>query len=114
MMSDIDLNLHNIPMLLTRNKSKEWEDSVIRSSISLLRFMEENNLLINIKPFDSEGNLNLDTVLKMSNVTDEGLEFYKKVVIGWQNYLSKSTAENKYENISRLEKGLAKIREAKK
>lgn len=113
-MSDIDLNLHNIPMLLTRNKSKEWKESIIRSSTSLLIFMEKNELLVNIKPFDKDGNLNLDTVLKLSNVTEEGLEFYKKVVIGWQNYLTKSNAPDKYENISRLEKGLAKIREAKK
>lgn len=112
-MSDIDLNLHNIPMLITRNKSKEWEEGIIRSSTSLLNFMERNELLVNIKPFDKDGNLKLDTVLKMSNVTEEGLEFYKKVVIGWQNYLAKSTAPDKYENISRLEKGLAKIREGK-
>ncbi|MDX5631114.1 MULTISPECIES: hypothetical protein [unclassified Brenneria] len=109
-MNGVDLNLHNVPMLISRNKSKEWEDGVIRSSTSLLKFMIENQLLVNIDPFDENGKLKLDTVLKMSNVTEEGLEFYKKVVIGWQNYLAKSTAHDKYENISRLEKGLAKIR----
>lgn len=110
-MSGVDLNLHNVSMLISRNKSKEWEDGIIRSSASLIKFMLENHLLVNIEPFDENGKLKLDTALKMSNVTEEGLEFYKKVVIGWKNYLAKSTAPNKYENISRLEKGLEKIRD---
>lgn len=112
-MSDIDFSLHNIPMLISRNKSKEWKENIIRSSITLLSFMEKNKLLVNIKPFDKDGKLKIDTVIKMSNVTDEGLELFKNIVDGWYKYLAKSTVLDKYENISRLEKGLAKIREGK-
>lgn len=37
-MSEIDFTLHNIPMLLTRNKSKQWQEDIIKSSTSLLLF----------------------------------------------------------------------------
>ena len=47
----------------------------------------------------------------MSNVTEDGLALFKNTVDGWYNYLARSTDPNKYENISRLEKGLAKIRD---
>ncbi|OCG77965.1 hypothetical protein A9G42_00975 [Gilliamella sp. Nev6-6] len=46
-------------------------------------------------------------------VTEDGFDLFRKYVSGWLKYLDKSTVENKYENISRLEKGLAKIRELK-
>lgn len=113
-MSEIDFTLHNIPMLLTRNKSKQWQEDIIKSSTSLLLFFEENKLLIGISPFNEKRELKTDTVIKISNVTKDGLELFKTTVDGWYNYLARSTAPNKYENVSRLEKGLAKIREAKK
>ncbi len=110
----IDFTLHDVGMLLSRNKSKQWKDDIIKSSTALLKFFNENSLLVGVKPFDEEGKLKLDAVIKMSNVTKDGLELFKKTVDGWYNYLSKSTVENKYENISRLEKGLEKIRSSKK
>lgn len=112
-MSEIDFTLHNIPMLLTRNKSKQWQEDIIKSSTVLLGFLKNNELLIGVDPFDEQGELKTDTVIKMSNVTKDGLELFKTTVDGWYNYLAKSTVPNKYENISRLEKGLAKIREGK-
>ncbi|WP_218057021.1 hypothetical protein [Gilliamella sp. HK2] len=54
-----------------------------------------------------------DFVLMKSSVTEDGFELFKKDVQGWFLYLDRSVAENKFENISRLEKGLAKIRELK-
>jgi hypothetical protein len=48
-----------------------------------------------------------------SSVTEDGFELFKKDVQGWFLYLDRSVAENKFENISRLEKSLAKIRELK-
>ncbi|MCG8711054.1 hypothetical protein JHU04_004403 [Brenneria sp. 4F2] len=109
-MTNTDFTLYSIPTLITRNKSKEYQESVILTATSLFKFFKENQLFVDIEPFDGNGELKLDTVLKKSNVTEEGLELFKNVVDGWENYLARSTAPNKYENISRLEKGLAKIR----
>jgi len=109
-----DYILHNIPTLLTRNKSKQWQEDVIESSKSLLLFLKKNKLLIDIEPFDELGELKKDTVIKKSNVTKEGLELFKTTINGWYNYLGKSNAINKFNNISRLEEGLKKIRAANK
>ncbi|MCX8642513.1 MULTISPECIES: hypothetical protein [unclassified Gilliamella] len=108
-----DYTLHNLPMLLTRNKNKWWLDSVMQSSTALLSFLKKHELLIGVEPFDEQGNLKTNTVIKKSNLTPDGLELYKTAVDGWYNYLDRSTVADKYQNVSRLEKGLAKIRENK-
>lgn len=112
-MNEIDYTLRNLPMLLTSNKNKWWQDSVMQSSTALFGFLKKHELLIDVEPFDEEGNLKNDTVLKKSNLTPDGLELYKTAVDGWYNYLDRSTVADKYQNVSRLEKGLAKIRENK-
>ncbi|MEE3664891.1 hypothetical protein V2I52_23785 [Brenneria sp. g21c3] len=111
-MSNVDFTLYSIPTLISRNKSKEYQKSIIRAATALFHFMDDNQLLVNIRPFDETGNLNIDIVVKVSNVTDDGFKLFKnKVISGWHDYLDRSTAPDKYENISRLEKGLAKIRD---
>ncbi|MEE3664878.1 hypothetical protein V2I52_23715 [Brenneria sp. g21c3] len=110
-MGETDFTLHNVQMLLTRNKSKQWQEEIIKSSTVLLAFLKNNGLLVDVDPFDEQGKLKIDTVIKMSNVTKDGLALFKNTVDGWYNYLARSTAPNKYENISRLEKGLVKIRD---
>ena len=112
-MNEIDYTLHNLPMLLTRNKNKWWQDPIIQSSIALLGFLKKHELLIDVEPFDEQGNLKTDTVIKKSNLTPEGLELFKTAIPGWHNYLAKSTVPTKYQNVIRLEKALAKIRESK-
>ncbi|MCG8711073.1 hypothetical protein JHU04_004432 [Brenneria sp. 4F2] len=110
-MKNIDYILHSVPDLLKSTKNNEFKKQFIETSSSLLNFMKENNLLINCEPFDEDGNLKLDIEVYMSNVSEDGIELFKnKVISGWFNYLSKSTDPDKYQNISRLEKGLAKIR----
>ncbi|OCL28727.1 hypothetical protein [Gilliamella sp. wkB171] len=108
-----DYTLHNLPMLLTRNKNKWWLDSVMQSSTALFGFLKKHELLIDVEPFDEKGNLKTDTVLKKSNLTPEGQELFDIAVDGWFDYLARSTVPTKYQNVSRLEKGLAKIRENK-
>ncbi|WP_220702168.1 hypothetical protein [Trinickia fusca] len=107
----MDLSLHNIPVLLSANKSDVYRDQIIRVSTVLLKFFKEHDLLIDAEPFDSDGNVKEDFVLRMSNVTGDGLELFRKVVPGWSAYIDKG---GEIENISRLEKGLQKIREGGK
>ncbi|WP_081297400.1 hypothetical protein [Gilliamella sp. wkB292] len=110
----IDYPLYNIPMLLTKNKSKKWQDDVIETATALFGFLKKQKLLIDVEPFDEQGKLKIDTVIKRENVTPEGLALFNTAVEGWLKYLSRSQAANKYENLSRLENGLAQIRESKK
>lgn len=113
-MSNIEFTVISIPTHLSRNKSKEWREQTIRTFTSLCSFLYKNQLITGVNPFYANGELNLDTVIKISNLTSEGLEFYKMVIPGWYSYLDKSIVGDKYENVSRLEKGLAKLREGNK
>jgi len=109
-MNKVDLSLHNIPVLLSANKSDAYREQIIRLSTALLAFLKSHDLLTGVEPFDEGGAIKEDFVLRMSNVTDDGLELFKKVVPGWSAYIDKG---GDIENVSRLEKGLQKIREAK-
>ena len=110
----IDYPLYNIPMLLTKNKSKKLQDAVIETATALFGFLKKQKLLIDLEPFDEQGKLKTDTVIKRENVTPEGLALFNTAVEEWLKYLNRSQAANKYENLSRLENGLAQIRESKK
>ncbi|MCU6276055.1 hypothetical protein KWI08_19410 [Morganella morganii] len=113
-MNNKDFNIHDIATLLTSSKSSQWRKDIIDSYSALFNFMKNNALLLNVEPFDDNGELKLDLIVKKSNVTEDAISMYKKVIPGWFDYLARSTVENKYENVSRLEKGLAKIRETNK
>ena len=52
MMGETDFTLHNVQMLLTRNKSKQWQEEIIKSSTVLLGFLKNNGLLVDVEPFD--------------------------------------------------------------
>jgi len=109
-MSDLDFTLKSLPMLLSRNKSQEWQDMILGRTSALLLFLKDKNLLVNVEPFDEGGKLKPDTVIKKSNVTTEGLELFKKAIPNWEKYLDKGGAVN---NLSILEKGLEKIGSSK-
>jgi len=112
MMENENIEMYDLAMLLNRSKSMAYKNDLIKRASSLLRFLHDNNLLVEINPFDKDGELKLDTVIKRKNLTDEGYQLFKKGVIdGWLTYLSRSNAPDKNKNISRLEKGLKKIRE---
>ncbi|UYZ82726.1 hypothetical protein MTZ49_08860 [Entomomonas sp. E2T0] len=104
-MSDIDFNMHNMPMLLSRNKSDDYQKRVIKSSTILLSFLKDNNL-INIDPFNEQGYLKLDLVVKQSNLTDIGNALFVKIIPNWFKYIDKG---GNAENITKLEKGLMEL-----
>lgn len=106
-MTNIDFNLHNIPMLLSASEDKEYQERIIKKSEVLVDFLLKNGLLVDIEPFDDKNKIKKDLVIKMSNVTDLGLELFKKTIPNWFAYLDKG---GEIENINRLEKGLEKIK----
>jgi len=102
--------LIDVALMLTRNKSREWKKSIIRMETTLAKFLYDNNLLVRIKPFDENNDLKTDLTVRKKDLTDEGFQLFQQgFVDGWYDYLDRSTVPNKYENISRLEKGLQKI-----
>ncbi|NAT59286.1 hypothetical protein CU666_14275 [Pseudomonas syringae pv. actinidifoliorum] len=107
-MNDIDFTLCSVPMLYSRNKSKEYQERIIKKLTVLLAFMKANDLFEK-NPFNSDGSLNKEFILKKSEATADGVEMFKKVIPGWFSYLDKG---GDIDNIARLEKGLEKIRKS--
>ena len=105
-MIETDFTLCSLPMLYSRNKNRTYQERITRSLTALLTFMKATDLFAK-DPFNSDGSLNRDFVLKQSEVTAEGVEMFRKVVPGWFNYLDKGGT---VDNLTRLEKGLEKIR----
>jgi len=110
MMIDENMTLYSVSTLLERNKSINYKNSIIKTSTSLLRFFHDNNLLIDLIPFDDDGELKRDAVIRKKNLTTEGYEMFKKRIVDeWLMKLDRSISPSKYDNIRHLEKGLEKI-----
>ncbi len=107
----VDFIVYSYPSLLNANKSKDYQDRIYLTTKILVDFLYQNNLLVNIDPFNEVGEVKEDLVLFASNLTDDGLELFKKPV---RNWLSAHDRGTKIEKITILEKGLAKIKGAKK
>lgn len=105
-----DLTLFDLKMFLNTNKSEWWQNYYINMSTILSKFLVENNLLIDIVPFDDNGDIKRDLLIKQSNVTPEGFELFKKTIPNWWKSHSRGTP---IEKITILEKGLKKIKESK-
>jgi trans-2-enoyl-CoA reductase len=107
-MSELDFTLCNMNTLYNVNKTKEYREGIILNISILMKFLKDNDLIF-IEPFDEDGSLRLDFVLKKSNAAPECTELFKKVIPGWLNYLDRGGDPK---NVSRLDKGLKKIRES--
>ena len=90
-------------MLLSRNKNISYRESVVRRHTVLMRFLKAHDL-IRKEPFNEDGTLKLDLILKMSDVDVRCVALYRKAIPGWHAFLDRG---GKLDNISRLEKGLA-------
>ena len=80
-------------------------------SLSLMKFLIENDLLVDINPFNQDESVKKDLIIKKSNLTDEGFQLFVKPVNNWWNALDRGTPPEK---VTILENGLKKIRAAKK
>lgn len=99
--------LYDVPMLLTRNKSRSWRSSVLARATTLCAFLQDNGLLVNLCPFDEQGNIRQDVVIRTSNLNEEGLAIFDRAWLNWERYLDRG---GDVHNISSLKKGLCKIR----
>ena len=103
-MSDLDFTLCSIPMLMSRNKSTEYQRQIVVRYTVLMSFLKVRGLIFK-EPFDSDGNLKMDLVIKKSDATAQCLELFKKAVPAWHAYVDKGGDIN---NTSKIEKALAK------
>lgn len=104
-MEDLNFTLCSVPMLYSRNKSKEYQERIVLKLTVLLEFLKKNDL-ISVDPFKADGSLDLDFILKKNDAKPECVELFKKVIPGWFSYLDKGGDVN---NIKRLSEGLKKI-----
>jgi hypothetical protein len=104
-MNDIDFTLCDIPMLVSRNKNTSYRESIVSRHTVLMRFLKAHDL-IRKEPFNEDGTLKMDLILKQSDVDARCLELYRKAIPGWHAFLDRG---GKLDNISRLEKALAQL-----
>ena len=105
---EIDFFMFDLPALLGANNSREYQERILLRATVLTNFLIQNNLIINIEPYDDNGNIRKDLVIKLSNLTPDGVELFRKPVNNWLKAHDRGT---RIENINILEKGLAKIKQ---
>ncbi|WP_213881479.1 hypothetical protein [Pseudomonas sp. dw_358] len=104
-MEEIEFTLCSVPMLMSRNKSSEYQERMLIKLDVLMRFLKDNELILD-NPFEISGALNTQFVLKKSGADPKCVELFKKVIPAWFAFLDKGGDPK---NMSRLEKGLAKM-----
>ena len=106
-----DIVLFDFDAFISGSKDIDYQEAIKKMSLSLMKFLMENDLLVNINPFNQDGSVKKDLIIKKSNLTDEGFQLFVKPVNNWWNALDRGTPPEK---VTILENGLKKIRVAKK
>lgn len=106
-----DIVLFDFDAFLSGSKDIDYQEAIKKMSLSLMKFLIENDLLVDINPFNQDGSVKKDLIIKKSNLTDEGFQLFVKPVNNWWNALDRGTSPEK---VTILENGLKKIRAAKK
>ena len=106
-----DIVLFDFDAFLSGSKDIDYQEAIKKMSLSLMKFLIENDLLVNINPFNQDGSVKNDLIIKKSNLTDEGFQLFVKPVNNWWNALDRGTPPEK---VTILENGLKKIRAKKK
>ena len=106
-----DIVLFDFDAFISGSKDVDYQEAIKEMSLSLMKFLIENDLLVNINPFNQDGSVKKDLIIKKSNLTDEGFQLFVKPVNNWWNALDRGTPPEK---VTILENGLKKIRAAKK
>ncbi|MFZ0153324.1 hypothetical protein [Pseudomonas sp.] len=102
----VDFTKYSVPMLYSRNKNLEYKQHIIESSTALLGFLWREGVIVN-NPFDDAGNLKMDFILKLSDLSPEGVGLFKKAIPMW---LQKNDRGGDRSDVGGLEKELKKIR----
>ena len=107
----MDFVLFDFDAFISGSKDVDYQEAIKKMSLSLMKFLIENDLLVDINPFNQDGSVKKDLIIKKSNLTDEGFQLFVKPVNNWWNALDRGTPPEK---VTILENGLKKIRATKK
>ena len=107
----MDFVLFDFDAFISGSKDVDYQEAIKKMSLSLMKFLIENDLLVDINPFNQDGSVKKDLIIKKSNLTDEGFQLFVKPVSKWWDALDRGTPPEK---VTILENGLKKIRAAKK
>jgi len=107
----MDFVLFDYDAFISGSKDVDYQEAIKKMSLSLMKFLIENDLLVDINPFNQDGSVKKDLVIKKSNLTDEGFQLFVKPVNNWWDALDRGTPPEK---VTILENGLKKIRAANK
>ncbi len=106
----MDITLFNFQTFWEANTDEDYREDTIRMSIALMTFLKRNDLLVDIEPFNEDGSIKRDLIIRKSDVTDEGFQLFVKPVNSWWDALDRGTPPEK---ITILRNGLRRIRAAK-
>ncbi len=105
-----DMSLFNLKNFLKANGSNIYQNRMKLRAKILSQFLIENSLLINIEPFDDNGEIKKDLEITIQDVTADGFELFRHYVNNWYRAHDRGTP---IEKITILEKGLMKIKESR-
>lgn len=100
-----DIVLFDFDAFISGSKDIDYQEAIKKMSLSLMKFLIENDLLVDINPFNQDGSVKKDLIIKKSNLTDEGFQLFVKPVNNWWNALDRGTPPEK---VTILENGLKK------
>ena len=106
-----DIVLFDFDAFISGSKDIDYQEAIKKMSLTLMKILIENDLLVDINPFNQDKSVKKDLIIKKSNLTDEGFQLFVKPVNNWWNALDRGTPPEK---VTILENGLKKIRAAKK
>ena len=81
------------------------KDNTLIVCSNLLQFSYEKGLLLK-SPFDEQGNLKIETIIRESDLTEIGKQIFDDLVDKWLTYTDRT---QKYNNIAMLEKYFNKL-----
>lgn len=93
--------------MLERSKNLSYRKQVEKITHVLMRFLKENDL-IKIDPFDADGSIKPDLVIRKSNLTEIGNSIFIEYFPKWSRQIDRG---GDAENVAILQKGLMKLRE---
>ncbi len=95
-----DIVLLNVRRLAEAYIRQVDKDNTLIACSNLLQLSYKKGLL-HKNPFDEKGDLNIDTVIKESDLTDLGKQLFDDLADKWFAYTDRT---QKYDNITMLEK----------
>ena len=60
-----DIVLFDFDAFISGSKDVDYQEAIKKMSLSLMKFLIENDLLVNINPFNQDGSVKKDLILKL-------------------------------------------------